>query len=151
MRSGGYKVSVCSIPKCDNKFVRLLAYCWAYTKCVFLGAFGGYDCLYAHFVSHTAIPARILKRIRPKMYLVENAHGNDVVIQTKEDDGRNIERSRKILPLADQVIVPSSYFKEMVAKTSIIQQIKFLYPPLAVSIGKSSTRLICKKHGNSVD
>lgn len=117
LRSGGYKVSVCSIPKCDNKFVRLLAYCWAYTKCVFLGAFGGYDCLYAHFVSHTAIPARILKRIHPKMYLVENAHGNDVVIQTKEDDGRNIERSRKILPLADRVIVPSSYFKEMVAKT----------------------------------
>lgn len=117
LRNGGYKVSVCSIPKCDNKFVRLLAYCWAYTKCVFLGAFGGYDCLYAHFVSHTAVPARILKRIRPKMYLVENAHGNDVVIQTKEDDGRNIERSRKILPFADRVIVPSSYFKEMVAKT----------------------------------
>jgi L-malate glycosyltransferase len=54
------------------------------------------------------------------MYLVENAHGNDVVIQTKEDDGRNIERSRKILPLADRVIVPSSYFKEMVAKTFVI-------------------------------
>lgn len=114
---GGYKVSICSIPKCDSRFVRLMAYGRAYIKCIVLGIFGRYDCLYAHFVSHTAIPARILKKIRPKMYLVENAHGNDVVIQTKEDNGRNIERSSKVLPLADRVIVPSAYFKKMVVST----------------------------------
>ncbi len=117
LRNGGYQVTVCAIPKCDNRLLRLFAYGWAYTKCIFLGTFGKYDCLYAHFVSHTAVPARILKKIHPKMYLVENAHGNDITIQTEEDDGKNIERSRKILPLADRVIVPSTYFKDVVSNT----------------------------------
>lgn len=122
LRNRGYQVTVCSIPKCDNRFVRLLAYGWAYTKCIFLGTVGNYDCLYAHFVSHTAIPAWILKKIHPKMYLVENAHGGDVII--------NIERSRKILPLADGVIVPSAYFKDVVANT-------FDYPPDKIFVSPS--------------
>lgn len=129
LQNGGYKVSVCSTKKCDNCIVRLLAYSWAYAKCLFLGVFGKYDCLYAHFVSHTAIPARILKKIHPSMYLVENAHGNDVVIQTEDDDGTNIKRSRKILPLADRVIVPSSYFKEAVAETFDYPEDKIFVSP----------------------
>lgn len=116
LNSGGYQTSVCSVAKHDNPIVRLFAYGYAYLKCIFLGIFGKYDCLYAHFVSHTVIPARILKIIHPNLYLVENAHGNDVIPQTEEDTGKNIDRSRKILPLADKVIVPSLYFKKIVSK-----------------------------------
>lgn len=129
LRNGGYRVDVCSIPKCDNKIVRLFRYIYAYGKCIILGTFGRYNCLYAHFVSHTAIPARILKAIHPKMYLVENAHGNDVVIQTKDDSGVNIERSRKVLPLADRVIVPSDYFKSVVSKTFHYPEEKIFVSP----------------------
>ena len=117
LNSGGYQTSVCSVAKHDNLMLRLFAYGFAYLKCVFLGIFGKYDCLYAHFVSHTAIPARILKIIHPSLYLVENAHGNDVIAQTEEDTGKNIERSRKILPLANKVIVPSCYFKKVISMT----------------------------------
>lgn len=129
LQNGGYKVSVCAMAKCDNRFAKLFNYGWVYAKCIFLGIFGKYDCLYAHFVSHTVIPAWILKKVHPNMPLVENAHGNDVVIQTKEDTGKNIERSRKILPLADRIIVPSSYFKDMVAKTFDYSRDKIFVSP----------------------
>ena len=127
--SGGYHVDVCSIPKCDNKIVRLFFYIYLYVKCIFLGTFGKYDCLYAHFVSRTAIPVRVLKAIHSKMFLVENAHGNDVITQTKNDTGVNIERSRKVLPLADRVIVPSDYFKKVVSKTFCYPEEKIFVSP----------------------
>lgn len=116
LNSGGYQTSVCAVAKHDDSMVRLFAYGYAFLKCIFLGIFGKYDCLYTHFVSHTAIPARIIKKIHPGLYLVENAHGNDVIAQTEADTGKNIDRSRKVLPLADKVIVPSLYFKKIVSE-----------------------------------
>lgn len=129
LRSGGYKVTVCCIPKCDKYINKLITYGWNYAKCIILGTFGRYDCLYAHFISHTAIPARIVKKIHPNICLVENAHGNDVVIQTEEDSGKNIERSRKVLPLADRVIVPSSYFKQVLEKVYDYPEDKIFVSP----------------------
>ncbi len=112
LRKSGYKVTVCGMPKCDSKAEKLYQYTRLYARSILLGVFGGYDAVYAHYVSHTALPVRIIKALRPKIKVIENAHGNDVVVDTPADEA-NVIRSRKALAITDWVVVPSDYYRSV--------------------------------------
>lgn len=106
----GVRVNKAVLTKCDGKLQKLLGYLKFYCGTVFGGIFGRYDVIYGHFVSHIAIPLLIVKTFNRRVKLVLNAHGNDVVADHEKDD-KWVRLSRKILPKADHVIVPSEYFK----------------------------------------
>lgn len=128
LKNGGYTVTVCAMPKCDTFADKIWHYMLLYSKSILLGMFGNYKCVYAHFVSHTAIPVMILKKIYKNLIVVENAHGNDVVADTAQDL-KNIERSRQVLKIADWTIVPSDYYKKVVATTFSVPQNRIFVSP----------------------
>ena len=114
--------------KQDGKAAKLLSYLWFYLQILCRGIFGGYDVIYGHFVSHIALPLRVVKALRPNCKLVLNAHGNDVVADTPADN-KWVALSKKILPYADHVIVPSDYFRQVMAKEFGVPESKlFTYP-----------------------
>ncbi len=123
-------VTLCKavMPKRDGKFAKLMGYLGFYAKILWLGLFGGYDVLYGHFISHISLPLRIVKVLKPKITLVLNAHGNDVVADTSADD-KWVAMSRKVVPCADYVIVPSAYFKAVMKDRFGVPEEKLLVYP----------------------
>lgn len=129
LRKSGYKVTVCGMPKCDSKAEKLYQYARLYGRSILLGVFGGYDAVYAHYISHTALPVRIIKALRPGIKVIENAHGNDVVVDTPADE-INIIRSRKALAITDWVVVPSEYYRT-------VMETDFSFPPQRIVVSPS--------------
>lgn len=113
LKQSGHDVTICSMGKSENKITKLFAYMKLYVKSIGLGAFGKYDVVYAHFISHTALPVKIIKHVRPNIKVILNAHGNDVVGDTVQDQ-KNVQRSKSVVPYADGVIVPSNYYRDVI-------------------------------------
>ena len=128
LEKGRYKVIVCAMPKCGTAGAELWNYMKLYTQSSFWGLFGGVDCVYTHVICHTAIPVLILKCLKKNLIVVENAHGNDVVADS-EIDQRNIVRSRMALKVADWVVVPSRYYKDVINKAYGITENKIFISP----------------------
>lgn len=112
----------------DSKLQKLIGYFLFYAGTVFKGLFGGYDVIYGHFLSHISIPLRIVKKFRPGVRLVLNAHGNDVIADQPQDE-KWITLSEKLIPLADRIIVPSAYFRDLMHETYAVPTERlFIYP-----------------------
>lgn len=118
------KVTRVSIPKIDSKPLKMMYYLVFYIKMIFLGIFGGFDVIYGHFISHIARPLMIIKKLRRHIRIVINVHGNDVVPDCSKDE-KWIPIVRKSMGIIDNIIVPSTYFRDImineyhVAETSI--------------------------------
>lgn len=128
LENGGYKVIVCAMPKCDTVITKLWNYMKLYIKSILCGLFGGVDCVYTHFISHTALPVLVLKRLKKNLIIVENAHGNDVVADSELDE-KNIARSRKALKVADWVIVPSAYYRDVMKEVYGVAENRIFISP----------------------
>lgn len=128
LENGGHEITVCEMPKCDAFISKVRCYVKLYLESVIRGIWGKYDCVYAHFISHTAIPVRIIKKVHKQLVLVENAHGNDVLIEGIHGS-KNLERSRKALQITDWVIVPSDYYKKVVGDTFSFPESKIFVSP----------------------
>lgn len=114
--------------KQDGKAAKLFAYLRFYCAILLKGLFGGCDVIYGHFLSHIALPLRIVKILRPKARLILNAHGNDVVADTPADD-KWVRLSKTLIPLADGIIVPSAYFKRVMMESfGVAEEKLFVYP-----------------------
>lgn len=112
----------------NNILVKFFAYTIWYLKIIFFGVFGKYDCIYVHYVSHSAFPVRVVKAVRKNIILIENAHGEDVLAEEKRYT-KNIKRSASVLKITDLVVVPSYYYREVVNKTFGIPENKIhVYP-----------------------
>lgn len=128
LKNGGHIVTVCAMPKCETFISKIWHYGKLYLESVLRGALGRYDCVYAHFISHTSLPVRIIKKVHNQLIVVENAHGNDVLADCAKDF-ENIELSRKALKVADWIIVPSTYYKKVVSETFSIPDNKLFVSP----------------------
>lgn len=128
------------LTKCDGKLQKLLGYLKFYCGTVFGGIFGRYDVIYGHFVSHIAMPLLVVKALNRRVKLVLNAHGNDVVADHEKDD-KWVRLSRKILPKADHVIVPSDYFKTVLCENFAVAEDKILVYPS----GGIDREVFCRK------
>lgn len=104
-----------------NKIIRFIKYIVFYIKIIFLGIFANYDFIYVHYISHSAIPLLLLKKLK-KFNLFINVHGSDVVPNKKTGVYFN-KYVRKILKEAKKIIVPSKYFMEiMIEKYNICNE-----------------------------
>lgn len=123
----GFKVDTIKISKHDNKIIRLLSYilfCLSY----FFHAFKKYDFVYIHYISHSSIPVVMFYKLFPKKNIILNVHGNDIIAD-RGLDFKNRGRSVKALKICSKVIVPSSYFKEVLIKNYEIDEEKiYIFP-----------------------
>lgn len=122
------KVSKSVLQKSTNKVIKLLSYVIFYGKTTFKGLFGSYDCIYAHYASHTALPLLIIKKIKPKTKIVMNVHGNDIVPEDKKDK-KYLSLVVKILNCSDKIVSPSKYFEEILINEYNIQVSKIFVSP----------------------
>lgn len=134
LKQDGHQVNVISKPKNDSKIMRLIDYILFYMHGIFSCVFGHYDYVYGHYISHISYLVKIIHYLRPKIKIVLNAHGNDVVIE-EEWMYKNEQRSAMILPLADKIVVPSEYFKKVMAEQYHIKEDKIvLYPSGGINL-----------------
>lgn len=112
LKENGFCVYKVTMKKCTNVPSKLFEYIKLYFESVILGVFFRFDVIYAHFVSHTALPLHVIRFFKPSIPIILNAHGNDIWGDTKQEK-RNMEKTRKILPKVNGTIVPSPYYKDV--------------------------------------
>ena len=97
-----------------NILSKLLAYLKLYFSACFNFVFQKYDIIYVHYMSHNApILALLLFLFKNKRPLVINVHGDDVT----DSEGKEIDNlNRYVLKRTNLVVVPSSYFKDLILK-----------------------------------
>ena len=128
LKNGGFEIDKITMAKQDSSIVKAMSYLRFYLLAGFKIVFGRYDCVYAHYASHMKPVAVLAKKLRPKLPLVINVHGNDIV-PTSERDYRNPSRSRRTLDLSDCVIAPSGYFKQVLRENySVPEEKVFIFP-----------------------
>lgn len=112
LKQRGYTVDTIAISKTDIKLFKIIKYLLFYIKVIINGAFAKYDFIYGHYASHIAFPILILKKIKKKIKIIINVHGNDVVPETEKDQ-RYLKMVKKLIEISNLVIVPSNYFKNV--------------------------------------
>lgn len=100
--------------KAGGKLQKLLGYVGFYLKSFLCSLLGRYDAVYVHYASHSS-PGVLLARKFRKFAIFTNCHGSDVIPENpgQEKMQRN---TRRILSLSEKIIVPSEYFKRVVAE-----------------------------------
>lgn len=124
----GYFVRKVVLYKTNNKLKKLYNYIIFYLKTIFKGIFFSYDCLYAHYASHTALPLLIVKKLKPNLKIIMNVHGNDVVPEDDHDE-KYIPMVKKILKQSYKIICPSMYFEEILKRDYLIPNNKIVVYP----------------------
>ncbi|WP_051993659.1 glycosyltransferase family 4 protein [Listeria floridensis] len=90
--------------------------------------FGASDLFYLHYASHAAWAVLLAKKLRPSRKLVVNLHGSDVFPTTKIQ--RKLQNKvSEIVCKADQIVVPSSFFKNTVAQKYHVDKNKIWVSP----------------------
>src|SRR5690625_1783711 len=95
-------------------FEKLNNYRKFYAKIISAYRKGNFDLIYLHFISHSS-PGLLLAKILfgKKKKFVINVHGSDILIHHK---GFLKRCNQRLLKNTDLLIVPSSYFKNIIAK-----------------------------------
>lgn len=132
------KISKAVLQKQDSKLGKLFGYLLFYFNILTKGIFGNYDVIYGHFISHISLPLRWVKKCNPRVRLVLNAHGNDVVADCPRDE-EFVALSRKLIPLAEQIIVPSEYFRQVMCREFGVAEKRILVYPS----GGVNTQVFC--------
>ena len=129
-----YNVDKVVIGKHNNVLIKLLAYIYLHLLTIIKMTFNNYDYVYVHYISHSSIGPIIGDILSKNVKIIYNAHGNDVIADSKRDL-KNIERSKRYLKRAYKVVVPSEYYKEvMVDEYKIPEKKVFVYPSGGVDV-----------------
>lgn len=107
-----YRLAV--MHKGNSKLKKLFGYVVFYLKSFFCSLFGSYDAVYIHYASHSS-PGVLLARKLRKFRIFTNCHGSDVMPENPGQEKMQ-KNTRAVLSLSEKVIVPSMYFKRVVAE-----------------------------------
>lgn len=115
--------------KDSNKIISYIIY---YLKVFFHVLFKKYEVIYVHYASHNALPLLIINKIK-KIKVYTNVHGGDVVPQTFVQ--RKMQKyTKKLLEISEKVIVPSTYFKNLMKEMYMLPEQKIhIYPSAGVN------------------
>lgn len=109
----GYSTEQIVIRKTNGKLKKIYVYIKHYICVIVKGTINNYKCIYVHYISHNAIPILILKRIKPNIKVCVNIHGSDINPRNKVE--KILDKvTNNLLPLAESIIVPSEYYKNIV-------------------------------------
>ena len=129
-----YEVDKVVMTKHNNIITKAFAYVAFYFKTIMMMTFNNYDYVYVHYISHSSFGVLYAMHFIAGTKIVFNAHGNDVVADTKRDE-KNIPRSKKYLKEADKVVVPSEYYKDvMVEEYNVDKNEIIVYPSGGVDV-----------------
>lgn len=128
--------------KAGGKLKKLLGYAGFFLKSFLWSLFGSYDAVYVHYASHSS-PGVLLARKFRKFTVYTNCHGSDVIPENAGQE-RMQKNTRKLLSLSKKIVVPSEYFKRVVAeKYGIPAQRLFV-----CASGGINTDIFCPDHAN---
>lgn len=128
LRENQFEIDRAVMYKQDTKMKKILEYFKFYLDAIYLAKKNTYDAIYGHYASHIAIPILLIKKIRPRLKVIINVHGNDIVPEEKKDE-RYIELTKKLLSISNLIISPSQYFNEILINDYIISKEKIeIYP-----------------------
>lgn len=135
--------------RCSNIFLKIFTYLYFYITILKLGLTSEFDIIYCHYISHTIVPAALIKTIKDKK-LVANVHGEDII---KERLVYKLFGSiiRVSLKKADLIISPSRYCKRMLTEAFKIENNSIsVFPSGGVDgrIFKPMDKNICRKKRN---
>lgn len=102
-----------------NIVSKVIAYLQFYFKILIRLSFFHYDLIYTHTISHPTPPLRIISFFK-KLKTVYNIHGDDLLTTTKLAQ-RLLDFSAPLLKEAIFIVVPTSYFKDV-----LLQQMPWL-------------------------
>ena len=142
----GFQVDKVVLKKHRNILIKIISYLCFYSKAFIKSLFVSYDFYYVHFVSHSTYPVIFAKKTG-KTKLVCNVHGNDIV-PDYDFEIKNVNRSKRVLPLADTVVAPSKYFAEVLTNTYHISKEKIkIYPSGGINFAvfQEKDQKICQK------
>jgi glycosyltransferase involved in cell wall biosynthesis len=120
-----------------KKFIRYLQF---YLQIVLALWFKKYTTIYIHYASHSALPILFAKALRPKLNLTVNLHGSDVFPETPFQEKLQKWVTR-LLRKARHIVVPSAYFKSVVAERYTVSASKIVISPSGGVNRKLFTRL----------
>lgn len=127
-------VEVVCVVKHANVLIKFFAYITFFFKIVILGYVGKYDIVYSNFASHTSLPVRILRQLKPSLKIITNVHGNDAVPLNKKD-AFLLPQTQRLLNISDLVVVPSQYFSDVIKRNFGISEKRiFIFPSAGVNI-----------------
>jgi len=120
-----YKLAV--MTKKSSPITKAAGYIIFYIKTFFLCMFGKYEYIYIHYASYSSLPVLLAAKIRRLRVLV-NVHGSDVFPLKAEHRAMN-GVTKRIIGISENIIVPSLYFKDVVAeKYSFPREKIVVYP-----------------------
>ncbi len=123
----GYQVDKSVMKKHDLFLVKICSYFKFYCKTFVQSIFYSYDYYYVHFVSHSTYPVLLGKK-SGKTKLICNVHGNDIVADY-DFEQKNVRRASFVLPFADKIVCPSTYFEEILQNNYHIEKDKIVIFP----------------------
>lgn len=114
-----------------NKIFQYMKY---YLEILYKGFFKRYDFIYVHYVAHNSFPVLILQLILKKKVII-NIHGDDILPRTsfvkflQHFVRHTIKRSKLI-------VVPSSFFKDVLLKKKYCDSSKiYISPSAGINLG----------------
>lgn len=122
-----YDLSV--LKKQDSKMGKILHYVLFLLRTVWKCFTSNYKYVYVHYISVSSIPIIWVAKFK-KMRIIVNAHGTDIVPENERQEACQ-SNTRKILGLAEKIVVPSDYFKEYVVNkygTLVLNKEIIVYP-----------------------
>ena len=145
LQNRGIKTDKIVCYKKNSKVSKLISYFTFYFKILIKGFFIRYDCVYAHYASHTALPLLILLKLKPYLKIIMNVHGNDIVPEDQRDE-KYIPLVRKILNRSCYIISPSKYFEKVLRNEYNINKSKiFVSPSGGVNLNTFKSKHIKEK------
>lgn len=114
----GIDVSVVAISKSKNKWMKLIKYLFLFIRIPLVFLIKRPNIIYVHYPAQMAPILLIVKRISPKISIICNVHGNDLIPECTKDENF-ISWTHRILEISDKIVVPSSYFEEKVKELSL--------------------------------
>lgn len=128
LKDSGFRVHHSVVIKEEHDFRKKVRYAICFFRAVLLGILWPVDCINIHYITHTFLPVKIIKKFHSKIIVVGNVYGEDVC-HVLEQYRINEERAKKALELIDYLIVPSQYFADyMVENYNWPRNKMFIFP-----------------------
>jgi len=119
--------------KSKNVYDKIIKYLKYVISVVIAVRKNNYELIYVHYINHSLLPFLFIKNICKKPLII-NAHGSDVITSTKI--GNIIQKLvYPIIKKANLVVVPSSYYKQVIIeKYKISEEYVFISPSAGINI-----------------
>lgn len=148
LRDQGFHIDICTRCK-DSGWRKLLSYLRLYVRSAWRCTFGGYDIVYVHYASLSALGVLVARWFGSTAIVVANVHGSDVVADESTEAGVFASAKSvvsawlagRLLKAAALVVYPSAYFMRVVGRAyGVPVQRSFVSPSGGIDLDRFRLR-----------